>query len=274
MPSDLRPPCLHSSMTNIRLITALIMFGLVLVVPSPSQCQRLNDQVLTAYRVKLINQKPPKGTISQRIIFDPRTKTYPLDQYWIGARPSDKDFSGHFRLGYTKDSLVIEATIVDDILFDGRPDPLEKYWDDDCLEIFLDPDASGGPHQYNHNAWAYHIALDHTCVDFGPSEKPAIYPHAHTQTVVSKLPNGSSKTVWTVKVAMHKDNYQDAKLATDQANKAIQPTKQKRIGFALAYCDNDSSPERENFIGSVPVPGQDKNQGYKNAWIFGLLEFK
>ncbi|WP_372974429.1 sugar-binding protein [Muriicola sp.] len=47
--------------------------------------------------------------------------------------------------------------------------------------------------------------------------------------------------------------------------------KNKKIGFALAYCDNDGSAERENFIGSVFVPGEDKNQGWINADIFGTL---
>ena len=45
-----------------------------------------------------------------------------------------------------------------------------------------------------------------------------------------------------------------------------------KIGFALAYCDNDGSKERENFIGSTFVPGEDKNQGYINADIFETIQ--
>ena len=51
-------------------------------------------------------------------------------------------------------------------------------------------------------------------------------------------------------------------------------TAAKKLGFALAYCDNDASAERENFIGSVFVPGEDKNQGWINADIFGTLVLK
>ena len=45
----------------------------------------------------------------------------------------------------------------------------------------------------------------------------------------------------------------------------------KRIGFALAYCDNDDSEHRENFIGSIYVEGEDKDRGWKDASIFSTL---
>lgn len=45
----------------------------------------------------------------------------------------------------------------------------------------------------------------------------------------------------------------------------------KKMGFALAYCDNDRSPEREHFIGSVRIEGEDKNRGWIDAGVFGLL---
>ena len=54
-------------------------------------------------------------------------------------------------------------------------------------------------------------------------------------------------------------------------NTPLKLTPNKEVGFALAYCDNDGSEERENFIGSVFVPGEDKNQGYKNADIFETI---
>ncbi|MBW2998850.1 CBM9 family sugar-binding protein, partial [Candidatus Woesearchaeota archaeon] len=48
----------------------------------------------------------------------------------------------------------------------------------------------------------------------------------------------------------------------------------KKIGFAIAYCDNDTSEHRENFIGSVFVDGNDKDRGWKDAGIFGTIELK
>jgi hypothetical protein len=38
-----------------------------------------------------------------------------------------------------------------------------------------------------------------------------------------------------------------------------------------AYSDNDGRLERENFIGSVFIPGTDKNQAWINAGILGTL---
>lgn len=194
---------------------------------------------------------------------------FALDQNWIGAMPLPNDFEGSFKVLATKDSLYILAAIVDDTLMDGRPDPLDKYWDDDCLEIFLDPDASGGPHECSHNAWAYHIALDGRVVDYGPDCKPHLYNHVFSRRHTERLDYGT-KTIWEVALALHKD--------VSGADSLLWPAQTilsgKRVGFALAYCDNDYSRERENFMGSVSVPGKDKNQGYKNAWIFGLLEFK
>ncbi|WP_339628102.1 hypothetical protein [uncultured Maribacter sp.] len=40
----------------------------------------------------------------------------------------------------------------------------------------------------------------------------------------------------------------------------------------MAYADNDKSAERENFIRSVFVPGEDKNQVWIDVNIFATLE--
>jgi hypothetical protein len=32
----------------------------------------------------------------------------------------------------------LQAKTSDDILYDNNPDPLKGYWNDDCLEIFID----------------------------------------------------------------------------------------------------------------------------------------
>ena len=38
------------------------------------------------------------------------------------------------------------------------------------------------------------------------------------------------------------------------------------------YADNDKSAEQENFIQSVFMPGEDKNQGWIDVTIFRILE--
>lgn len=186
---------------------------------------------------------------------------YPLDQRWIGKEYTEDDFAGRFKLAWTSEKLYLLAEIVDDTLVDIHANALEKYWDDDCLEIFLDEDHSGGEHQFSHNAFAYHIALDGKVVDFSPAQKATFYEH-----LTAKRTQNGKKSLWEVEIDIYNDQYQDEK-----PNKPVQLLEGKKVGFALAYCDNDFSQERENFIGSVRVEGEDKNKGYLDASIFGTL---
>ena len=244
----------------------LIVYVFCLHLPNQVFAQRLNNQILNVVPLKAADLKWTKPED-----FLPKQAWLPLDQNWIGDYPTEADFKGSFKLGYTKDSLYLLAKIQDDTLIDIHQDPLFKYWDDDCLEIFIDADASGGPHQSSYNAWAYHISLAHEVVDYRPDGKPHYYPHAFTRRIA-----GSKKNTqyWFVAIAIHSDQYKEQLPATDKVNLPIKLKKGQQLGFALAYCDNDKSQERENFMGSVPVPGVDKNQGYKNASIFGLIKLK
>jgi hypothetical protein len=187
----------------------------------------------------------------------------PLDQVWIGQPPAAADCSGRYKLLWDENNLYVLAEITDDTLVDTHADPLLKYWDDDCLEIFIDEDASGGNHQYNYNAFAYHIALDGKVADIGPDEKPHLYDD-HCTTRRSQ--NGKL-TTWEVAMRIY-----DGKRYTDGGENIPKTLKAgKLMGFALAYCDNDHSPERENFLGSELVEGEDKNRGWIDAGIFGKL---
>ncbi len=188
---------------------------------------------------------------------------YKLDQNWIGEAYTDNDFSGRYKLTWTPEALYLIAEIQDDILFDQNSDPLKLWWDDDCLEIFVDADNSGGGHQYTHNAFAYHVALDGNVVDLAPKNIPTLY-NSHVNS--ARKTNGTV-TIWECEIFIYEDSYVDHS-ANDQ--KILQPN--QKIGFALAYCDNDASPTRENFIGSVPVQGEDKNRGWIDAGIFGTIE--
>jgi hypothetical protein len=190
----------------------------------------------------------------------------PLDQVWLGPLPTAADYSGRYKILWDDNNLYVLAEITDDTLIDIRPDGLVKYWDDDCLEIFVDEDASGGDHQYNYNAFAYHIALDGKVADIGPDKQPHFYDDHCT---VRRVTSGTTST-WEVAVKIFDGNkYTDG---GDNIPKMLKPG--KKMGFALAYCDNDRSPERENFIGSVEVEGEDKNRGWIDAGIFGLLTLK
>ena len=187
---------------------------------------------------------------------------HPLDQRWIGEEYSKKDFSGRYKLSWSKDALYVLVEIEDDLLYDQYSDPLKLWWDDDCLEVFVDEDNSGGNHQYNHSAFAYHIALDYNIVDMGTDKKGHLYnDHIEVQKLQKK-----NITVWEMAIHVYSDDFEDG-----QKNAPVYLKRNKEIGFALAYCDNDGSNERENFIGSEVVPGEDKNRGWIDAGIFGTL---
>ena len=187
----------------------------------------------------------------------------PLDQLWLGNAYSKDDFSGRYKLSWTDEALYLLAEIQDDVLMDNNPNPLDVWWDDDCLEIFIDEDNSGGKHQFSHNAFAYHIALDGNVVDMSTEKKGRLF-NSH---IDSKRITTGNTTIWEVKILLFDDTYNE-----DAENFAIDLHAGKIVGFALAYCDNDNSKTRENFIGSLYVDGEDKNQGYKNANIFGTIK--
>ncbi|MDC6352567.1 sugar-binding protein [Zeaxanthinibacter sp. PT1] len=191
-----------------------------------------------------------------------KSKWHDLDQNWKGEPYTPDDFSGRYKLSWSTNALHLLLEVIDDSLFDKQADPLKLWWDDDSVEIFIDEDNSGGLHQYSHNAFAYHVALDGNVVDVGPSRKPRLYNN-HLKIARKTI---GEKSIWEMSIALYPDTYND-----DNSQSRITLDKDKRIGFALAYCDNDGSIERENFIGSVFVPGDNKNLGWINADIFGTL---
>jgi hypothetical protein len=187
----------------------------------------------------------------------------PLDQLWIGKAPTPADFTGRYKLAWDESNLYLLAEITDDTLIDIHPDGLEHFWDDDCLEVFVDEDAAGGDHQYNYSAFAYHIALDGKVVDTRPNHHAGYF---NDHCISRRITDGNT-SVWEVVIKLFDKNYEE-----EGENIPKMLSAGKKIGFALAYCDNDHSAERENFMGNVVVEGEDKNQGWKNASIFGVVE--
>ncbi len=194
-----------------------------------------------------------------------KTQWRPLDQLWLGNPYSAEDFSGRYKLSWREDGLYLLVEITDDVLFDQHKDPLTLWWDDDCVEVFIDENNSGGDHQFNHNAFAYHVAMDGNVVDMAPNKEGKLY---NDHVNMAKTQDGKV-TTWELLIRIFDDSYQD-----DKENTPVVLSANKKIGFALAYCDNDTSETRENFIGSVFVPGEDKNRGWIDAGIFGTIVLK
>jgi hypothetical protein len=187
-----------------------------------------------------------------------------ISHLWLGPEVSSDDYQGRFKVVWTEEKLFLLVEIVDDILFDSHRDPLVQYWDDDCLEIFIDEDHSGGDHQYNHNAFAYHLSLDNRAIDIGPDSRPHDYSHH----VDSRWRQEGDKITWEVAIDVYDDRYSD----DSDDNSPVTLHAGKVMGLMLAYCDNDGSELRENFIGSESVPSGPKDRGWIDADLFGTLE--
>jgi len=189
----------------------------------------------------------------------------PIDQVWEGYGLTPQDFKGEYKVKYDKNYLYILANIIDEKLYDQEEDGLLNYWDDDCLEVFVDEDRSGGLHQYNHNAFAYHISLDRKITDMGIDS----LPHYYNDHVKSARKSSGMRHIWEASIKIYDDSYTDG-----GKNTPVNLGSGKKMGFAIAYCDNDGSKERENFIGSTVIEGKDKDRAWIDAGLFEELRLK
>jgi hypothetical protein len=188
---------------------------------------------------------------------------YPLKYVWIpyGQTVSAEDFTGKFKVAWNENYIYFLVQVTDDSLYDGHSDPIVNYWDDDCVEVFLDEDHSGGNHLNNFNAFAYHISTLLDAVD-NNTTGPALF---NNDVDANYTKNGDIYT-WELALKIFDDSY-----VYGAENTPIVLTHGKVLGFSMAYCDNDGSSARENFIGSKYLPQNQANDGYINADVFGTL---
>jgi hypothetical protein len=205
----------------------------------------------------------------------------PINNLILGEPPSADDFTGRFKMLWDEEQLYLLVEITDDILFDQHADPRHLYWDDDCLEIFIDEDASGGNHQFNYNAFAYHIALDNQAVDIGkllPDGNPNfVLLNDHVTSQWKRSETSPHKIIWEVAVRVHDDSFTLSKHKNNaKKSSQVDLLAGKKLGFMLAYCDNDGSKEREHFISSndIKAVNGNKNLGYITADVFHVLTLK
>ena len=186
-----------------------------------------------------------------------------LKYNWLGPEYTAEDFSGRYKVVWTEDKLYLLAEITDDVLYDIHRHPLKQYWDDDCLEIFIDENFSGGDHQFNHNAFAYHVSLDNRAIDIGTDRKARDYSH-HLE---SEWKQQGDKLVWELAIDIYTDEYKDE----SDTNTPVKLSAGKVMGLMVAYCDNDRSELRENFVGSEITYEGKTDAGWIDAGLFGEL---
>lgn len=169
--------------------------------------------------------------------------------------------------------------ITDDKLVDKRVNPLDNYWNDDSVEIFIDENKSGGDHWHNTNAFAYHVNLAGQAVDYtngdtvrqlscdtnGQNCGTEKTRHMRVWRADLAESTGAYRHVWLIRLSVFNDQYRD-----DIVNTPVTLFAGKQMGFAVAYNDDDSG-NRDNMIGSVDTAIMRNNEGFKNASGFGVL---
>lgn len=186
-----------------------------------------------------------------------------LNHLWMGDSVDSKDYHGQFKVAWDAQYLYLFLLIRDDVLHAMLKDGPANFWKGYYVEVFLDADDSGGPHQYNHQAFAYHIgpsghALDksvnQSTVFFDDHVKLAFKAHAEVYT-------------WEIALKVFADDFKEE----DRNNIPVHLKPGMRLGFSLAYGDNDGREERENFMGSKASHGINNDEGYTNADVFGTI---
>ncbi len=192
-------------------------------------------------------------------------------RYLMDGRAPDSalDFSARYRALWRSDAIFLLVELRDDILLDSVADPLDRYWDDDALEVFIDEDNAGGPHLHDDAAYAYHIALDGQVVDIGPGRAdagpgPRTYPE-HLQSRWTRDTDDPTLLIWEVRLQV---------FAQGSPEQPVLLHAGKRLGFMLAYCDSDQpGAGREHFVGDIEIAERDgsRNLGYLDADVFGVM---
>ena len=170
----------------VKYLTLFLVLGLLSCTPSKKAKE--DHQIIEVQKA------------SESLIIDGRgmenswnkTQWLLLDQNWLGKSYEHEDFNGRYKLLWQKDALYVFIEVVDDVLYDSHRDPFKLWWNDDSIQLFIDEDNSGGLHQYNHNAFAYNIALDGNVVDFALGKAPKLY----NQNVSSVKITEGNLTTW------------------------------------------------------------------------------
>jgi len=191
-----------------------------------------------------------------------------IDKVWIpyGATMQEGDFEGYYKAAWDSNYLYLLVKVIDDSLADYYTDPLSNWWNDDCVEIFLDEDRSKGYHECNYNAFAYHVSIFYDAIDMSTT---CAGINLRNNLIVKMDTIAPHTYLWEFAIKVYNKNFNPQN--PEQSRVKLKPG--KTMGFAVAYCDDDGNPnhERENFIGSIFMPAAHYNDNYKTADYLGQM---
>jgi len=190
---------------------------------------------------------------------------YDMNYLWMGNKADSTDYHGRFKLAWDSQYVYILVEVIDEKLNPTLGNGLENYWKGDYVEVFIDEDKSGGNHQFNHQAYAYHVSTEGHSIDKNTLEE-TVYFDDHVEVQRSQEGN---KHLWEMAIKLY-DNQFDENTSN---NIPVKIFAQKSIGFSIAYGDNDGNNNRENFMGSKKTHGKNNDEGYINSDVFGSILF-
>jgi hypothetical protein len=200
-----------------------------------------------------------------------------------GTVSKTADFSGRFKVVWTADRLYILAEIIDDIKYCPITAVNQSPEKNDCLELFIDENASGGTRTSDggNNFFTYHMNFDGTnVVDYTGQN---VLRNSHLKYKINET--AAHLYIWEIEMKVFNSSYPlNSTPAVDPANTLVTLTEGKKMGFAVAYCDNDNNAhnssntgDRDHFIGSMFVKGNtddERNTAYKNSDQYAKLYLK
>ncbi len=218
------------------------------------------------YKASFATQAPTIDGDTNDPVWSNNDTWYSYHQVWLnnaGSVPTPEDFSWKFKLAWDADLFYILAVITDDVISDKYASPLDRYYEDDCFEVFFDEDHSGGQHERSFQAFAYHVSLSYDIVDSDASGTPRLL-NDHAKVRMDTI---GGKYIWEAAFKVY-----DKSFTLANPGVPVKLSKGKIMGWALSYCDNDGGAQRDHFFGSEIVEGTSKNVAYQNADVFGSVE--
>lgn len=261
---------------NVRFVlVAFTMLGLTACLNAKKENEKDNNTTQTQTDLKPVIAMP-NGDFKARFTKESmningeaneaiwtRSTWYDLNYNWLGNPVDSLDYYGRFKLAWDSEHLYVLVEVVDEYLNPTLKNGIENYWKGDYVEVFIDEDASGGNHLYNHQAFAYHVSTEGHAIDLNTSKQPMFFDN-HVR--VKRSQNGNIH-LWEMAITLFDDQFnENAKTHTP-----VKITDQKHIGFSMAYGDNDGLNQRENFMGSKKNHGKNNDEGYVNSDVFGRV---
>ena len=190
---------------------------------------------------------------------------YDMNYKWIGNKVDSIDYYGRFKLAWDSQYLYILVEVIDEYLNPTLGNGIENYWKGDYVEVFIDEDKSGGNHKFNHQAFAYHVSTEGHAIDKNTLQETVFFDD-HVKVIRSQEGN---RHLWEMAIKLFDKQFD----VNAKNNIPVKIFEQKSIGFSIAYGDNDGNNIRENFMGSKKTHGNNNDDGYINADVFGSILF-